>query len=395
MDSLIAKVRPVSALRELLVNEAGGGIVLMISAVAALIVANSPIAPIYFHILHINVAGLDVLHWINDGLMAVFFLLVGLEIKREFLEGHLASWSRRILPGAAALGGMIVPALIYVCINGLTGQTARGWAIPTATDIAFALGAIAILGKRVPVSLKIFLTALAILDDLGAILIIAVFYTEKLSIVWLLAAAGALIPLGILVRLKIKSLAPYLVLGSLLWLLTLNSGLHATLAGVVLAMFIPLPSKKEASYDRPLLVLEHALQGWVAYLIVPIFGFANAGVSFSGISVSALFAPVTLGVALGLFIGKQCGVLFASWIAVRFELADRPDGASWSQVYGVSLLCGIGFTMSLFIGLLSFPDNELLMKEVKLGVLAGSLCAGLAGITVLALGSSPNSKKAM
>ncbi len=334
------------------------------------------------------------MHWINDGLMAVFFLLIGLEIKREFIEGQLASWPRRILPSVAAIGGMIVPALIYIGINGIASETARGWAIPTATDIAFALGAIALLGKRVPVSLKIFLTALAILDDLGAIIIIALAYTKKLSTLWLLAAVvtfGALLTLG---GLRVRSLIPYLALGVLLWLFTLKSGVHATLAGVTLALTIPMPPKDESPGTRPLLVLEHGLQRWVAYLIVPIFGFANAGVPFSGTNWPMLFSPVTLGVALGLFFGKQAGVLLASWVAVRMKLAKRPEGASWTQVYGVSLLCGIGFTMSLFIGLLAFPENDLLLKEVKRGVLAGSLFAGVIGIAVLAMAQPMRSEKA-
>jgi NhaA family Na+:H+ antiporter len=383
MQRITRNVRPISALRELLTSEAGGGIVLMLAAALALIVANSPAASAYFHVLHIDVAGLSLLHWINDGLMAVFFLLIGLEIKREFLEGQLASWPRRILPGVAALGGMIVPALIYIVVNGTASETARGWAIPTATDIAFALGAIALLGKRVPVSLKIFLTALAILDDLGAIIIIALVYTDKLSAVWLLAAVTTFVALLALGRWRVRPLVPYLVLGILLWFFTLKSGVHATLAGVALALTIPLPRKDESPRTRPLLVLEHGLQHWVAYLIVPIFGFANAGVPFSGTNWPMLFSPVTLGVALGLFFGKQAGVLLASWAAVTLKLAKRPEGASWAQVYGVSLLCGIGFTMSLFIGLLAFPENELLLKEVKRGVLVGSLFAGVIGIRCL------------
>ncbi|WP_398464495.1 Na+/H+ antiporter NhaA [Tardiphaga sp.] len=381
---------PTSALRALLANEAAGGIVLMLAAAVALLVANSRLAPLYFDALHVKIAGLSALHWINDGLMAVFFLLVGLEIKRELLEGQLAKWEDRILPGVAALGGMLVPALVYLFINGIFAPTARGWAIPTATDIAFALGAIAILGKRVPVSLKIFLTALAILDDLGAITIIALVYTDNLQMSWLMAAGAVVVMLFAFQLIGRQSLWLYLIPGVFLWFFTLKSGVHATLAGVLLAFAIPLPRKTEGGEDhRPLIVLEHALQPWVAYLVVPIFGFANAGVSFAGMTASVLMAPVTLGIAAGLFFGKQIGVFLASWGVVALKLARPPAGASWPQVYGVSLLCGIGFTMSLFIGLLAFPDDELLQNEVKVGVLLGSLAAGMVGVAVLAISKTP------
>lgn len=367
-------------------SEAGSGVVLMLAAAAALIVANSPASPAYFATLQSYVAGLSVLHWINDALMAVFFLFVGLEIKREFMEGQLATWPRRVLPGFAALGGMIAPAAIYLAFNGISGATARGWAIPTATDIAFALGALALLGSRVPVSLKIFLTALAILDDLGAITIIALFYTDSLAPWWL---AGAAATIGLLLgmsRFGVRKLTPYLVLGVLLWLCTLKSGVHATLAGVALALTIPLPRADHATgAPRPLLVLEHALQPWVAYLIVPVFGFANAGVSFAGMKWSVLLEPVTIGVTLGLFAGKQAGVLLATWLAITLKVARLPDDASWAQMYGVALLCGIGFTMSLFIGILAFPLSAELQDEVKVGVLAGSLISGALGMIVLAV----------
>lgn len=381
---------PTSALRALLANEAAGGIVLMIAAAVALLVANSRLAPLYFDALHVKIAGLSALHWINDGLMAVFFLLVGLEIKRELLEGQLAKWEDRILPGVAALGGMLVPALVYLFINGISAPTARGWAIPTATDIAFALGAIAMLGKRVPVSLKIFLTALAILDDLGAITIIALVYTDNLQVGWLMAAGVIVVMLFAFQLIGWRSLWLYLLPGVFLWFFTLKSGVHATLAGVLLAFAIPLPRKTGDGHDhRPLIVLEHALQPWVAYLVIPIFGFANAGVSFAGMTASVLMAPVTLGIAAGLFFGKQIGVFLASWGVVALKLARPPAGASWPQVYGVSLLCGIGFTMSLFIGLLAFPDDELLQNEVKVGVLLGSLAAGMVGVAVLAISKTP------
>lgn len=363
----------------------------MFAAAIALVVANSPASSIYFGTLKSYVGGLSILHWINDGLMATFFLLVGLEIKREFLEGQLATWRRRILPGVAAIGGMIAPAGIYLVFN-MSGETARGWAIPTATDIAFALGALALLGSRVPVSLKIFLTALAILDDLAAVSIIALFYTEDLSPWWLAAAATTILALVSMNYAGLRKLTPYLALGGLLWFFTLKSGVHATLAGVALALTIPLTKMSEPSGNdrRPLLVLEHALQPWVAYLIVPIFGFANAGVSFSGMEWSVLLAPVTLGVTAGLFAGKQFGVFAATWIAVKLKLAAKPDHATWSQLYGVALLCGIGFTMSLFIGLLAFPNSAVLQDEVKVGVLLGSALSGFLGLIILSLGTNPD-----
>lgn len=372
-------------LRDFLRSESAGGLVLMATAAAALVVANSPLAEAYFSTLHMPLAGLDLLHWINDGLMAVFFLLVGLEIKREMLDGELSTWSRRALPGFAAVGGMIVPALIYAGINAGSPETLRGWAIPAATDIAFALGVLSLLGKRVPISLKVFLAALAILDDLGAVLIIAFFYTDDLSPMFLGLSALTLGGLIALNRLKVTRLTPYLALGAVLWWLVLKSGVHATLAGVALALTIPMratPAAPEAR-DSALHRLEHTIAPWVAFLVVPIFGFANAGVSFTGMSLSALAAPVSLGVAAGLFLGKQIGVFAASWIVVRLNLADLPAHATWRQVYGVSLLCGIGFTMSLFIGLLAFKAPEL-QDAVKLGVLAGSGLAGLAGAAVLA-----------
>ncbi len=349
-------------------------------AALALIVANSPLAPAYFDALHINIAGLSVQHWINDALMALFFLLVGLEIKRELLDGELSTWPRRALPGIAAAGGMLAPALIYVAINSGNPETLRGWAVPAATDIAFALGVLSLLGPRVPVSLKIFLTALAILDDLGAVLIIAVFYTAKLSLLYLAFAGATLAALFALNRLRVSSLAPYLLLGALLWYFTLQSGIHATLAGVALALTIPLRRRPAApdKKDSPLHALEHRLSPWVAFAIVPLFGFANAGVSLAGFRPSALLDPVPLGVAAGLFLGKQFGVFGFAWAAIRLGFADLPANATWRQFYGVALLCGIGFTMSLFIGLLAFSDPHL-QDEVKIGVLLGSALSALCG----------------
>lgn len=357
----------------------------MMAAALALAVANSAAAPTYFAFLKAYVGPLSVLHWINDALMAVFFLLVGLEIKREFLDGQLSTWPRRILPGIAAAGGMIAPGAVFAVLNIASPATLRGWAIPTATDIAFALGVLALLGSRVPVSLKIFLTALAIIDDLGAVAIIAAFYTADLAAFWLAGALAVLAMLGVLNRMGIRRLSPYLALGLVLWVLVLKSGVHATLAGVALALTIPLkrsPSRPDDPHS-PLHVLEHAIQPWVAFLIVPIFGFANAGVSLSGFSLEALLSPVPLGIAAGLFIGKQIGVFGTTFLAVKLGWADRPEDATWPQVYGVALLCGVGFTMSLFIGLLAFPDSQALQDQVKIGVLFGSLLSALVGSLVL------------
>ena len=377
--------RPRSALRTFLDNEASGGLVLMGAAALALVVANSPLSGAYFDALHSHVLGLSVLHWINHALMAVFFLLVGLEIKREMLDGQLSTWPRRALPGIAALGGMIVPAVIYLAFNAGPNGHPRGWAIPSATDIAFALGVLSLLGPRVPISLKVFLTALAILDDLGAVLIIAVFYTSELN---LYALGGAIFVLGLLQGLNragFTDLKPYLLLGVVLWFLVLMSGVHATLAGVALALTIPLrvtPGRPEDA-TSPLHILEHSLQPWVAFLIIPIFGFANAGISFAGMSLSSLQNPVPLGVALGLFVGKQVGVFAFAWAAIKTGLADLPANATWPQLYGVALLCGIGFTISLFIGLLAFPTSADLQDATKLGVLLGSILSGLIGAAFL------------
>jgi NhaA family Na+:H+ antiporter len=311
---------------------------------------------------------------------------VGLEIKREFLDGQLSTWPRRILPGIAAAGGMIVPAVIYVLLNAGTPETLRGWAIPTATDIAFALGVLILLGSRVPVSLKVFLTALAIIDDLGAVAIIAVFYTADLSLAWLGLAAVTLLVLGGLNRAGVERLSPFLLLGAAVWFFVLKSGVHATLAGVALALTIPLRISRARPDDpaSPLHILEHALHPWVAFLIIPVFGFANAGVSLTGMSWTALLEPVTLGIAAGLFVGKQVGVFFTTWAAIRLNLADCPQDASMSQVFGVSVLCGIGFTMSLFIGLLSFPNSPALQDAVKVGVISGSTFSAVIGTLVLA-----------
>lgn len=387
-----------STLRQFLDNEASGGIILMGVAALAILTANSPVAESYFAALRAYVGPLSVQHWINDALMAVFFLLVGLEIKREMLDGQLSSWSRRLLPGAAAAGGMAAPALIYVAFN--LGNTAamRGWAIPAATDIAFALGVLSLLGPKVPASLKIFLAALAIIDDLGAVIVIALFYTADLS---LPALAGAMLVVGALTvmnRSGVMRLWPYLILGAVLWVLVLRSGIHATLAGVVLALTVPIrltPGTPEASPSAsPLHQLEHLLQKPVAFLIVPIFGFANAGVSFAGVTPGVLIEPLTLGVAAGLVVGKVVGVFGTVAILVKARLADLPAAASWGQTLGVALLCGIGFTMSLFIGLLAF-DDPALQDRAKFGILFGSLIAGLAGYFILRISNRRRASSAL
>lgn len=387
-----------STLRQFLDNEASGGIILMGVAALAILTANSPLAEGYFAALHAYVGPLSVQHWINDALMAVFFLLVGLEIKREMLDGQLSSWSRRLLPGAAAAGGMAVPALIYIAFN--LGNTAalRGWAIPAATDIAFALGVLSLLGPKVPASLKIFLAALAIIDDLGAVIVIALFYTADLS---LPALAGAVLVVGALTvmnRSGVMRLWPYLILGAVLWVLVLRSGIHATLAGVILALTVPIrltPGTPEASPSvSPLHQLEHFLQKPVAFLIVPIFGFANAGVSFAGVTPAVLIEPLTLGVAAGLVVGKLVGVFGTVAILVKARLADLPAAASWGQTLGVALLCGIGFTMSLFIGLLAF-DDPALQDRAKFGILFGSLIAGLAGYLILRISNRRQASSAL
>ncbi|TBN11733.1 Na+/H+ antiporter NhaA [Agrobacterium cavarae] len=379
-----------STLRKFLDNGASGGLVLMAVALLAIITANSPLAEDYFHILHVYIGPLSIQHWINDALMAVFFLMVGLEIKREMLDGQLSSWSRRVLPGAAAAGGMICPALFYVLLNRDNPAALQGWAIPTATDIAFALGVLSLFGSRVPTSLKIFLAALAIIDDLGAVIVIALFYTADLNLVALIGAGLVWGSLFIFNKMKVKVLWPYLVLGAVLWVLVFASGVHATLAGVMLALMIPLkltPGTPEATPEEsPLHRLEHALHKPVAFIIVPIFGFANAGVSLSGLSLSVFTEPLTMGVAGGLFFGKLIGVFGVVAVLVKLGVAQLPAQASWGQVAGTALLCGIGFTMSLFIGLLAFNDPAV-QDHVKIGILMGSLVSGLSGALILTLTS--------
>ncbi len=368
-----------SALRRFLASEAAGGIVLMAAAALALIVANSPLSARYFAVLAARAGPLSVMHWINDALMAVFFLLVGLEIKREWTGGQLARWGDRALPGIAALAGMAVPAAVYLLVAGSTPGLARGWAIPAATDIAFALGVLALVGKGVPASLKLFLTTVAIVDDIGAVAIIALFYSGALH--WgALAAAGVIFAaMFALNRTGTKALWPYLTGFVLLWIAVHESGVHATVAGVLAAFAIPVDRRVGSS---PLHRLEHGLAPWVAFGIVPLFGFANAGVSLAGLGLASLVAPLPLAIALGLFVGKQLGVFAGVRLSVALGLARKPEQASWRQVYGVALLCGIGFTMSLFIGGLAFAD-PVHADAVKIGVLAGSTMSALAGGALL------------
>ncbi len=386
-----------SALREFLNSEASGGILLIVVASLAIMLANSPLADIYFHSIH-RITGpelspklgpMTVHLWINDGLMAIFFLLVGLEIKREFVDGHLSTWADRRLPVIAAIAGMVMPAVIYLAfIAGDTGLI-RGWAIPAATDIAFAIGVLALLGSRAPASLKLFLTTVAIVDDMGAVAIIAVFYTSALNGTALLAAIGLWAAMMTLNRMKITQLWPYIILAVLLWYATLLSGVHATIAGVMAAFAIPFRRTLAApdAEDSALHRLEHMLAKPVAFIIVPLFGFANAGVSLSGIGLSDLAAPLPLGIALGLFLGKQIGIFGSVWVCAKWGIAARPKDANWTQIYGVALLCGIGFTMSLFIGGLAFSGDEQ-TQAVKIGVLMGSVASAIAGWLVLRLASA-------
>lgn len=387
-------LRP-AVLRSFLAGEAAGGILLIAAAACAIILANadSTTADLYFHFVHWQIApalssklGPTTVHLaINDGLMALFFMLVGLEIKREFLDGRLSSWNQRRLPMIAATAGMVVPALFYLVIAGSDPQLVQGWAIPAATDIAFALGVLALLGKRAPTSLKLLLTTIAIVDDIGAVAIIAFFYTAAIDAEALGAAAVIFALMMVLNRMGVKSLTIFLTLAVALWYAVLLSGVHATIAGVLAALTIPIRKTPGApdAIDSPLHRLEHALHPWSAFLIVPLFGFANAGVSLKGMGLSALMLPLPLGVAMGLFIGKQVGIFAAIVLAVKAGIASIPRGAGWPQIYGMALLCGIGFTMSLFIGGLAFVGRDLLIEEAKIGILGGSLLSAIAGFLVL------------
>lgn len=385
--------RPLERILDFVSGSAAGGLVLMAAAALALVVANTQGADAYFPTLSVEAGPLTIEEWINDGLMAVFFLLVGLEIKREFIDGELAGKAQRVLPGVAALGGMAGPALIYFACNAGEAEAAKGWAIPSATDIAFALGIAALLGDRVPASLKAFLAALAIIDDLGAVVIIAIFYTPELHFAYLAVAGGLVLAMAGLGRAGIRSLWPYLLLGAALWVAVHASGVHATLAGVATALCIPirdrkgrLPSDGDCS-DSPLHRLEHALHRIVPVAVLPLFGFANAGISFGGVSADQLLSGTTLGVGLGLAVGKVVGVFGSSWVTIRTGLAQMPRGAGNAQLLGTALLCGIGFTMSLFISMLAFKGHPELQDDAKLGILMGSVVSGLAGWIVLGTAS--------
>ena len=384
--------------------EAAGGILLIIAALVAVIIANTPLHEYYEYVLEkvyltIGFSSVDgfaalkiskpLLLWINDGLMAIFFFLVGLEIKREFMEGELSSRDRALLPALAAVGGMVVPALVYYYLNMGNPDLVRGWAIPSATDIAFALGILALVGSRAPVSLKILLTAIAIIDDLGAIVIIAMFYTETINITPLVFAAVAFLGLIGVNRSRVESIAPYILLGFILWFAVLKSGVHATLAGVITALFIPLHCPQNPKYS-PLKHLEHGLHPWIAFMVLPVFAFANAGVSFTGLTWADVLNPVTLGIAKGLFFGKQIGVFLILFLVIKLGLSPKPKDTNWWQLYAVSLLCGVGFTMSLFIGELAFDTRDQ-AASVRIGVIMGSLASALLGYLILRFG--PTTKK--
>ena len=382
---------PISTIKDFLQKESTGGLLLVVAACIAMAIENSPLDFLYNALLDTPVSvqvGALVLHkplllWINDGLMAVFFFLIGLEIKREVAEGELSDPARLVIPAIAAVGGMLVPALVYIALNQGDPAALSGWAIPTATDIAFALGVLSLLGKRVPYALKLFLLTLAVIDDLGAIIIIAVFYSGELSTAALVISASALIILFIINRRGVTRIAPYILVGTILWVAVLKSGVHATLAGVVLAFFIPLHDP--ASGASPLKYLEHTLHPYVAFAILPLFAFANTGIDFTGMGLSSLVHPVPLGIAAGLLVGKQIGVFGFSWIAIKLRLGKLPEGTGWLDLYGVAALCGIGFTMSLFIsGLAAEQIGTGEMVDNRLGILLGSLLSAAIGYLVLA-----------
>ena len=382
--------------------EAASGLLLIAAAILALIINNSPLSWLYNGLLETPVVAQvgalkiakPLLLWINDGLMALFFLLIGLEVKREVLEGQLAKPSQIVLPGAAAIGGMLVPALIYWFLNRDNPPALNGWAIPTATDIAFALGVLALLGKRVPTSLKLFLMTLAIIDDLGAIVIIAIFYSGTLSTLSLMLAGACIAALVAMNRMGVVKLGPYMIIGLILWVCVLKSGVHATLAGVTLAFCIPLRTRN--AEPSPLKALEHALHPWVSFGILPLFAFANAGLSLSGVTLESFTHHVPMGIAVGLLLGKTIGVFGLTWMAVKTGIAALPSGANWGQVLGVAILCGIGFTMSLFVGSLAFePGSSEYAGMDRMGILTGSLFAALIGYAVTAAASRRNNTLAL
>ncbi|WP_076421030.1 Na+/H+ antiporter NhaA [Colwellia sp. UCD-KL20] len=379
-----------SPIQNFLKQEASGGIILMFTAVFAMILANSPWASYYDLFLDVPVVvavgsfeiAKPLLLWINDGLMALFFFLVGLELKREFIEGNLSEPSQIALPAIAAIGGMVIPALIYVAFNYNDPAAINGWAIPTATDIAFALGILAIIGSKVPLQLKVFLTSLAIFDDLGAIIVIALFYTEQLSVLSLVVSAVVLSLLFGLNKKGVTSTSPYIFLGIVLWVAVLKSGVHATLAGVALAFFIPIKGKE--GEPSPLKSLEHNLHSMVAFIVLPIFAFANAGINFTSVGIDQILSPVPLGIIAGLILGKQIGIFGFCFIAIKLGLAKLPENVNWKLLYGVSLLCGVGFTMSLFIGSLAFEQSaDSPLFQDRLGIVIGSLISGIVGYIVI------------
>ncbi len=383
-----------SYINKFLSSEAAGGIILFFMALAAFILCNSPWGDgyenIWLQIISVRVSHYSIsqplLFWVNEGLMTLFFLLVGLELKREFLEGELASASKIILPGIAALGGMVVPALVYCLFNWHDAQALQGWAVPVATDIAFALGTLSLFGKRVPLQLKLFLLALAIFDDVGAIIIIAFFHSQSLSYLSILLALGFIFLLWLLNKSGVRRLSPYLVCGLLLWVCVLQSGVHATVAGVVLAFFIPLQQRGTSAEESPVNRLEKSLQPWVTFFIMPLFALANAGLDLDGLTTNILLDSVVVGTVLGLFLGKQIGVCFFTWLVIKLGWAKLPKNTDWLQIYAVAILCGIGFTMSLFLGTLTFQRiNPVYLIEVRLGVLIGSLLSGLMGSAMLQL----------
>ena len=385
------------SLKDYLKKDSTAGILLIAVTLLALLMQNSSLTHYYTQFLHtpveIKFGALHIakplLLWVNDGLMAIFFFLVGLEVKREVMEGHLSSLSQLTLPGIAALGGMMVPALIFIALNWGDPFAMKGWAIPTATDIAFALGVLSLLGSRVPVSLKIFLMALAIIDDLGAIVIIALFYTSELSIVSITIAALSLIVLFVMNRMGVARKAAYIIVGIMLWVSVLKSGVHATLAGVALAFLIPLYSKDEQGKTFSMAhEMEHGLHYWVAFFILPLFAFVNAGVDLDGITLDDMLQPVPLGIMLGLFVGKQLGVFGFSWIAIKLGIASLPKDANWKMLYGVAILTGIGFTMRLFVDTLAYGDTKLYHYADKLAILLGSLMSGVVGYTVLRIATA-------
>ena len=392
---------PVAALKNFLRLESSAGVLLVMATIAALLVSNSPLSGLYERLLNVPLiialgdlsVNKPLLLWINDGLMALFFFLIGLEVKREILEGQLSSRDQLVLPALGAFGGFVVPAGIYAAFNWGNLQTIDGWAIPAATDIAFALGVLMLLGSRVPIGLKMFLTSIAIFDDIAAIVVIAIFYTEDLSLFALIASLIGIGSLVLMNRMGVTRNAIYVAVGIVVWLCVLKSGVHATLAGFAVACTIPLRTQGGAA--SPLRQLEHSLHPWVAYLILPLFAFANAGVSFAGISSDVLLGPVSIGIAAGLFLGKQLGVFGVVWLAVKLRLASLPKGSNWQSIYGVALLTGIGFTMSLFVGSLAFERGAFdQLAATRVGVLAGSILSATAGYMLLRRALEPKKKSA-